>query len=148
MIRIVDVDDLTAPSRFVCIHHRAIRREHLQPNNARLAGSCLAQRTDLAERRSKPSVLACAERLGEPKRATLDRRHFGFVRPAHVKHLRLLPKHLRPLPSRTDVAFFSSASASGATTTPAAAALLSARNSRRVSRCGNRYSFVCITISL
>jgi predicted nucleic acid-binding protein len=38
------------------------------------------------------SVMACVERLGEPKLATLDHRHFSIVRPAHVKHLRLLPE--------------------------------------------------------
>lgn len=38
------------------------------------------------------SVLALAERLAEPKLATLDHRHFGTVRPAHVEALRLLPE--------------------------------------------------------
>jgi predicted nucleic acid-binding protein len=37
------------------------------------------------------SVIALAERLKEPKVATLDRRHFSFVRPAHVAALILLP---------------------------------------------------------
>jgi uncharacterized protein len=37
------------------------------------------------------SVIALVERLGESKVATLDHRHFGAVRPAHVKGLRLLP---------------------------------------------------------
>lgn len=37
------------------------------------------------------SVLALAERLHEPKVATLDHRHFGTVRPAHVDALQLLP---------------------------------------------------------
>jgi len=37
------------------------------------------------------SVIALAERLGEPKLATLDRRHFGAVRPAHVEAFELLP---------------------------------------------------------
>jgi len=37
------------------------------------------------------SVLALAERLGEPKIATLDHRHFRTVRPAHVEALELLP---------------------------------------------------------
>lgn len=38
------------------------------------------------------SVLALVERLGEPKLATLDRRHFGTLRPRHVDALRLLPE--------------------------------------------------------
>lgn len=37
------------------------------------------------------SVVALAERLGEPKVATLDQRHFRAVRPAHVKALELRP---------------------------------------------------------
>ncbi len=37
------------------------------------------------------SVLALAERLVEPKLATLDHRHFATVRPAHVEALELLP---------------------------------------------------------
>jgi len=37
------------------------------------------------------SVLAIVERLGETKLATLDRRHFGILRPRHVDALSLLP---------------------------------------------------------
>lgn len=37
------------------------------------------------------SVLAIVERLGEPKLATLDRRHFGAMRPRHVDALELVP---------------------------------------------------------
>lgn len=39
------------------------------------------------------AVLAIVERLGEPKLATLDHRHFGILRPRHVDALRLLPAH-------------------------------------------------------
>ena len=38
------------------------------------------------------AVLAIAERLNEPKLATLDRRHFGMLRPRHVDALLLLPE--------------------------------------------------------
>ena len=38
------------------------------------------------------AVLAIVERFNEPKLATLDRRHFGFMRPRHVDALRLLPE--------------------------------------------------------
>ena len=38
------------------------------------------------------AVLAIVERLNEPKLATLDRRHFGMMRPRHVGALRLLPE--------------------------------------------------------
>jgi len=37
------------------------------------------------------AVLAVAERLGEPKLATTDRRHFSLMRPRHVDSLELLP---------------------------------------------------------
>lgn len=37
------------------------------------------------------SVVAVCERLGERKLATLDHRHFGAVRPAHTRALKLLP---------------------------------------------------------
>lgn len=37
------------------------------------------------------SVLAIVERLGEPKLATLDHRHFGTMRPRHTEALELLP---------------------------------------------------------
>jgi predicted nucleic acid-binding protein len=37
------------------------------------------------------AVLAVVERLNEPKLATLDRRHFGMMRPRHVPSLALLP---------------------------------------------------------
>jgi uncharacterized protein len=37
------------------------------------------------------AVLAVTERLAEPKLATLDRRHFGTIRPRHVDALALLP---------------------------------------------------------
>ena len=37
------------------------------------------------------AVLAVVERLGEPKLATLDHRHFATMRPRHVDALELLP---------------------------------------------------------
>lgn len=37
------------------------------------------------------AVLAIAERLGEPKLATLDRRHFAVMKPRHRDALELLP---------------------------------------------------------
>ncbi len=37
------------------------------------------------------AVLAIVERLGEPKLATLDHRHFTLMRPRHVDSLELLP---------------------------------------------------------
>ena len=37
------------------------------------------------------AVLAIVERLNEPKLATLDRRHFGVLRPRHMESIALLP---------------------------------------------------------
>ena len=37
------------------------------------------------------AVLAIVERLGEPKLATLDRRHFSLLRPRHRDTIELLP---------------------------------------------------------
>ena len=37
------------------------------------------------------AVVAIAERYGEPKVMTLDRRDFGIVRPRHTPSLRLVP---------------------------------------------------------
>jgi len=37
------------------------------------------------------AVLAVVERLGESKLATLDRRHFGLLRPRHRESIELLP---------------------------------------------------------
>lgn len=37
------------------------------------------------------AVMAIVERLGEPKLATLDHRHFAMMRPRHVDALELLP---------------------------------------------------------
>lgn len=37
------------------------------------------------------AVLAIVERMNEPKLATLDRRHFGLLRPRHRESIELLP---------------------------------------------------------
>ena len=37
------------------------------------------------------AVLATVERLNEPKLVTLDRRHFGLLRPRHRESIELLP---------------------------------------------------------
>ena len=50
-----------------------------------------AQDRDLTLGVVDASVLALAERLNEPKLATLDQRHFGVVRPLHVASLELCP---------------------------------------------------------
>lgn len=69
----------------------AYRAEH--PTREDLARCAMLQRKygDLRLGVVDASVIALAERLGEPKVATLDHRHFGVVRPAHAETLDLLP---------------------------------------------------------
>ena len=50
-----------------------------------------ARYADLALGIVDASVVALAERLGEPKVAALDQRHFRAVRPAHLEALELRP---------------------------------------------------------
>ena len=47
--------------------------------------------TDLGLGVVDASIVALAERLGEPKVATLDRRHFSAVRPIHVPAFEIRP---------------------------------------------------------
>jgi len=64
-----------------------------QPTSEDLKRSEELQRTyaDLEVGIVDASVLAAVERLGEPKLATLDHRHFSTMRPRHVEALELLP---------------------------------------------------------
>ena len=55
------------------------------------AGELVDQYRDLPLGFVDAAVIALAERLGEPKVATLDHRHFAVMRPAHVGALDLLP---------------------------------------------------------
>jgi predicted nucleic acid-binding protein len=55
------------------------------------AGELLDEYRDLPLGLVDASVVAATEMLDEPKLATLDHRHFGVVRPAHVAALTLLP---------------------------------------------------------
>lgn len=48
----------------------------------------------LAAPRTDASLIAIAERLGVTRVATLDSRHFGSIRPRHVKAFTLLPERL------------------------------------------------------
>jgi predicted nucleic acid-binding protein len=56
------------------------------------AGELLERYRDLSLGLVDATVLAATEMLEEPKLATLDRRHFQAVRPAHCAALRLLPQ--------------------------------------------------------
>lgn len=67
------------------------RAEHPTAADLRRCHELQIEYTDLALGVVDASVVALAERLGEEKLATLDRRHFSVVRPAHVEALRLLP---------------------------------------------------------
>lgn len=54
-------------------------------------GELLGAYADLRVGFVDAAVLAVVERIGETKLATLDRRHFGAMRPRHVEALELLP---------------------------------------------------------
>lgn len=55
------------------------------------AGELLQTYADLKVGFVDCAVLAVTERLGEPRLATLDHRHFGTMRPRHIEALELLP---------------------------------------------------------
>jgi uncharacterized protein len=55
------------------------------------AGTLIERYRDLPLGLVDASVIATAEMLGEVRVATLDRRHFGVVQPAHAPALVLLP---------------------------------------------------------
>jgi uncharacterized protein len=69
----------------------ALRVEHPTAADLRRARELQAEYRDLAIGVVDASVIALVERLGEPKVATLDHRHFATVRPRHVPVLQLLP---------------------------------------------------------
>jgi len=54
-------------------------------------GEFVAQYADLGLGTTDASVVALAERLNIVEVATLDRRHFGVMRPRHTDALTLLP---------------------------------------------------------
>jgi predicted nucleic acid-binding protein len=55
------------------------------------AGELIASYHDLPLGLVDATVIAATEMLGETKVATLDRRHFTVVRPAHIEALTILP---------------------------------------------------------
>ena len=57
---------------------------------ARIA-DLVAKYTDLPLGGTDASLVALAERLGQDTIATLDRRHFSVVRPAHVPGFQIVP---------------------------------------------------------
>lgn len=69
----------------------AFRVEDLEAGDYRRIGELCDRYADADIGFVDAAVLAITERLGEDKLATLDRRHFGTLRPRHVEALRLLP---------------------------------------------------------
>jgi hypothetical protein len=69
----------------------AYRVEDLQPADYLRVRSLCDRYDDADIGFVDAAVLAIVERLDEPKLATLDRRHFGTLRPRHVDALVLLP---------------------------------------------------------
>lgn len=65
--------------------------EELQNADYRRVRGLMDRYADLGMGFVDAAVLAIVERLGEPKLATLDHRHFSVVRPRHVESLQLLP---------------------------------------------------------
>ncbi len=61
------------------------------PGDLARAAQLVEQYADLSLGGTDASVVALAERLGEPTLATLDRRHFSVVRPRHVEAFDLRP---------------------------------------------------------
>ncbi|WP_239340934.1 type II toxin-antitoxin system VapC family toxin [Frankia sp. CiP3] len=64
---------------------------HLTPANLTRMGQLVVQYADFPLGAVDASVVTVAERFGTGRMATLDRRHFNAVRPAHLPALTLLP---------------------------------------------------------
>lgn len=64
---------------------------HLTPADLTRMGELVLQYADFPLGGVDASVIAVAERFGVDRVATLDRRHFSVVKPAHVPALTLLP---------------------------------------------------------
>jgi predicted nucleic acid-binding protein len=63
----------------------------LSPEDFARMADLVTRYADLPLGTTDAAVVAVAERLGITEVATLDRRHFGVVRPRHVDALTLLP---------------------------------------------------------
>ncbi|WP_405912607.1 PIN domain-containing protein [Streptomyces sp. NBC_00963] len=64
---------------------------HLTPADLNRMGELVLQYADFPLGGVDASVVAVAERFGVGHVATLDRRHFSVIQPAHVSALTLLP---------------------------------------------------------
>jgi predicted nucleic acid-binding protein len=65
--------------------------EPVEPVDLMRIAELVAKYRDLPLGTADAAVVAAAERLDVTAIATLDRRHFGVVRPAHVEAFELLP---------------------------------------------------------
>ncbi len=74
------------------LEDRAVTVVDLVPADYVRVRELLARYADLKLGFVDAAVVAVVERLGERKLATLDRRHFGTIRPRHVEALQLLPE--------------------------------------------------------
>jgi uncharacterized protein len=81
-----------AEARFVGdIASGALTLEPVHPADALRIVELVARYHDLPLGTVDASVVAAAERLGAIEIATVDRRHYGVVRPRHTKAFTLLP---------------------------------------------------------
>ena len=69
----------------------AFAGESITPVDHRRVREVVDQYADVDVGYVDAAVLAVAERLEEPKLATLDHQHFALLRPAHVDALELVP---------------------------------------------------------
>ncbi|MFI7275489.1 type II toxin-antitoxin system VapC family toxin [Streptomyces sp. NPDC049879] len=73
------------------VARRTFELVHLTPADLSRMGELVLQYADFPLGGVDASVIAVAERFDVNRVATLDRRHFSVVRPAHIAALTLLP---------------------------------------------------------
>lgn len=76
---------------FRAVASRELEIETLTTEDLARVAELVEQYLDLPLGGTDASVIAVAERYGESRVATLDRRHFSVVRPAHVTSFDIVP---------------------------------------------------------
>ncbi len=76
---------------FRAVAARELEIETLTTEDLARVADLVEQYLDLPLGGTDASVVAVAERFGESRVATLDRRHFSVVRPAHVTSFDIVP---------------------------------------------------------
>lgn len=76
---------------YTAILEGALRIEDLAPGDWRRVAALVEQYAELRLGGTDASVVAIAERLGARRVATLNRRHFSVVRPAHCDAFEVVP---------------------------------------------------------